>query len=140
MATTEENRAKGSVFAQAYKRAQRALSSGFYLEAIIICDSLMTDRLRLVMESNHEVPTDRATTGSIVNFLLGKKVTSFDDNLWNDILQWSRRRNKQAHEMGNISGESLIPWRTRLAEAKLVAQSGFSLVNRVSKESGRHRL
>ena len=137
---TDHNRNRGTVFALAYKRAQRALAAGFYLETIVICDSLLTDRLRLILLSNHEAAADRATTGSIANFLLSQKVIAFDASLWDDILDWSRMRNTQAHEMGKISGDTLVPWRTRLTQAKKVAEAGFSLVNRVSKEARRHRL
>lgn len=83
---------------------------------------------------------DLTTTGAIANYLLGQKVSNFDDNLWHDIVGWSQRRNQQAHAMGEISGESLTPWRTRLAKAKEVAEPGFALVNRVSKEARHHRL
>ena len=134
------SRDKGRIFSFAYRRAQRALKAGFYLEAIIICDSLLTDRLRLILKSNVEIETKRTTTGAIANYLLGQKVSSSDDNLWHDIVSWSQRRNQQAHAMAEISGESLTPWRTRLAEAKEVAESGFALVNRVSKEARHHRL
>lgn len=140
MSDQERGHLKGQIFTKAYKRANRALDSGFYIETIVICDSLITDRLRLILMSNEESMTGKGTTGSIANFLLGKKVPCFDDNLWADLLEWSRMRNKQAHEMGKISGTELVKWRTRISEAKGVAQAGFALVNRVSKEVRHHRL
>jgi len=132
--------AKGDIFAKAYARARRALSSGFYVEAIAICDSLITDRLRLIMMSNSEIPADRASTGKIANFFISSKIPSFDESLWTDVVDWSRARNRHAHEMGNISGNDLIPWRQRLAQAKKVAEEGFALVNRVSREARKHRI
>lgn len=140
MSDEKRGQRKGAIFTKAYKRAKRALDSGFYIESIVICDSLMTDRLRLILISNQEVPTGKGTTGSIANFLLGQGVSCFDDGLWSDLLEWSRLRNKHAHEMGNISGMELVQWRLRIAEAKEVAQAGFALVNRVSKEARNHRL
>ena len=131
---------KGKIFSKAYRRAKRALDAGFYLETIVLCDSLLTDRLRLILRSNHEVVAARGTTGSIVNFLLSQKVTCFDENLWADILSWSRMRNKQAHEMGAISDDNLVSWHRRLPSARHVAEAGFDLVNRVSGEARHHRL
>jgi hypothetical protein len=140
LAGSARSRDKGDIFALAYRRAQRALRAGFYLETIIICDSLLTDRLRLILTSNFETDIKRTTTGSITNYLIGQRVISFDESLWADILAWSRKRNHMAHAMGAISGDSLTPWKTRLAEAREVAESGFALVNRVSKEAKQHRL
>ena len=131
---------KGEIFKKAYARAKRALSAGFYIEAIAICDSLITDRLRLIMAANSEIAAARAGTGKIANFLVSEKVPCFDEALWKDLLEWSRARNRHAHEMGNISGADLVPWRTRIAHAKLVAEAGFALVNRVSREARHHRL
>ena len=109
---------KGRIFSFAYRRARRTLNAGFYLEAIILCDSLLTDRLRLIVKSNFEIETKKSTTGAIANYLLVQQVTSVDENLWQGILNWSKRRNHQAHAMGEISSASLTPWRKRLAEAK----------------------
>lgn len=133
-------RVKGEVFAKAYARAQRALAAGFYIEAIAICDSLITDRLRLILTSNSEAPASHASTGKIANFLISQDVPCFDEKLWTDVLDWSRARNRHAHEMGNISGDDLVPWRTRISHANQVAKAGFALVNRVSKEARLHRI
>ena len=140
MASNSQRKKKGEIFSRAYRRAQRALKAGFYLEAIVLCDSLLTDRLRLILRSNVEIETKRATTGAIANSLISQKVTSFDENLWEDILNWSRKRNHQTHALGHISGEPLVPWNNRLAEAREVAQAGFALVNRVSREVRHHRI
>ena len=140
VARNSRSHAKGEIFSLAYRRARRALHEGFYLEAIVLCYSLLTDRLRLILKSNFEIDTRKKTTGSIVHFLIGQKVESFDENLWRDTLEWSRKRNHQAHAMGEISGADLTPWRSRLIEAREVAESGFALVNRVSKEARHHRL
>ena len=63
---------KGEIFKKAYARAKRALSEGFYIEAIAICDSLITDRLRLIMAANSEFEPARAGTGKIANFLVSE--------------------------------------------------------------------
>ena len=60
---------KGEIFKKAYARVKRALSADFCSEAIAICDSLITDRLRLVMATNSEISPARAGTGKIANFL-----------------------------------------------------------------------
>ena len=63
---------KVEIFKKAYAWAKRELSAGFYIEAIAICDSLITDRLRLIMAANSEISPARAGTGKIANFLVSE--------------------------------------------------------------------
>ena len=82
----------------------------------------------------------RASAGTLANSLRSEKVASFDEGLWQDCLDWTAKRNKHAHHMANISEPSPTKWRVRIREAKAVAEAGFALVNRVTKESKQHKL
>ncbi len=135
-----DNKERGNLFRSAYKRAQRALKAGFYLEAIVLCESLILDRLTLIHLSNLEQDVRRASAGTLANSLKSRQVHSFDINLWDDCLAWTSKRNKHAHHLANISGHESTSWKNRIREARQAAEEGFALVNRVSHEARQHRL
>lgn len=135
-----DNVERGAIFRSAYKRAQRAIKAGFYLEAIVLCESLLLDRLSVIHLSNLEMDIRRASAGTLANSLRSAKVECFDEGLWQDCLDWTSKRNKHAHHMANISEASPTKWRIRLREARAVAEDGFAIVNRVSIESRKHKI
>jgi hypothetical protein len=133
------NQSKGAVFRLAYKRAQRAIKSGFYLEAIVLAESLIADRLRVIVKSSLQTPVPRPSTGRYASYLVDGKVHQFDDGLWEACKNWNSKRNDHAHTMGQVSDLEQESWRRRLAESKLVAQEGIKLANRCSVEAKKHR-
>ena len=135
-----DNKERGALFKAAYKRAQRALKAGFYLEAIVLCESLILDRLSLIHVSNLDLDIRRASAGTLANSLKSNRIHSFDANLWDDCLAWTSKRNKHAHHLANISTDETTKWRNRLIEARRAAEAGFALVNRVSVESRKHKI
>jgi hypothetical protein len=87
-----DNKERGALFKVAYNRAQRALKAGFYLEAIVLCESLILDRLSIIHSSNLDQDIRRASAGTLANSLKSRKVHSFDEDLWDDCLAWTSFR------------------------------------------------
>lgn len=134
------NKLRGEVFRKAYKRANRAIKAGFYLEAIAICDSLASDRLREILRSNVNYKVGDLSVGQCLSHLKDHKIAAFDDDLFVASKDWVQSRNKFMHSMGQLTDFESISWLKRLRIAKSVAGEGLKLVNRLSKESRKHSL
>ena len=104
---------QGEMFRLCHARASRAIKSGFYLEAIVLSESLILNRIEAVLSYSAGVSYDR--------FSVGKAL-----------------RNVESHEV-TVFEETTV-WRSRLGEAKLTAIAGIELANRWSKESRKHKL
>ena len=128
------------LFKAGYARITSAIASGWYLEAIVLVESLLTDRFE-----------SRLThlTGTNVAFLnLGPLIDLVRANETNplltalvagDIDSWRRRRNAAAHEMLKIEEGTAVPFEDRLGALRLVAQDGVRLLRSYSKLAEKDR-
>lgn len=133
---------KGALFAKCFGRAKRAIEDGYYLEAISLSESMIMNRLSVVLNANLEDDFSKFSVGKSANNLISHKVPAFDINLWRDCLEWSKERNKISHKFADLDfiEQQTLDWRAKLNGAKLVAVEGLSLANRCSNEARKHKL
>lgn len=121
---------RGQIFRSSYKRARRAISEGFYLEAIVIIESLLADRLESVLSAATAAPVQFRTANEAARDLRGSSL--IDQDLLARISSWSYGRSRWVHEFAKVSDEDHLTWHGRLADARDVALSGFDLVTQVT--------
>lgn len=134
------NRLRGALITRALNRAVRAVSAGFYLEALVLCDSLITDRIRVIGAHSSSTPIEiRGVNNGLVN--LGRAgVSLLDATLIEETRDWGKRRNAAVHgfsKLGEFDGTS---WKSRLKQSKVQAELGIVLSKRWLAEAKRHRL
>lgn len=125
---------KGQLWEHAIRRLDEAIASGFFLEAIALADSLITDRLESIAHVNQEV-VDMAALGRALTRAL-KSSPDEIGRLEADLRQWGKGRNRCLHQMAKHSDSWPGSWSERLETAAGVAVEGKRLV-RVVDEAAR---
>lgn len=145
--TKEVGRARYELYRGANRRLKEALAHGFWIEAIALCESMISDRLeaRISHLGNHE-PTARRhkVLGGLVKRLQSiEKKTGYATlhALYDEVRSWNDDRNKAIHHAVKISdGEEFRSWEQRYGELEATARTGADLVRRLSSEFKRMRL
>ena len=118
----------------------QSINDGFYLEAISLEESLISDRLESYLIW---------LTGSNVAFMtLGKlqdviRKKEKDDALRSLVLdevnQWRKSRNQAAHEMVKIEDGKAMSWDERMKINQTVAEVGLELVRKIDRQTQKLR-
>lgn len=121
------------LWAKSKKRMQRAIKSGFWLEAIAIQESMIADRL----ESAIQIKDSEVAVNNL-NQALKRLKEEFpgvlEPDLEEQVRDWWSGRNSALHGLVKLSEESLNDsWSMRLANARNYAKSGVEIVNEIDK-------
>lgn len=115
-------------------RFHQAMVSGYYLEAIVLMESLITDRLasRLLYRN---IETDKVSglTVGRASLLLIRNDPDYPKELLDSILEWGRKRNLYAHEMAKLFDGDEHSFDDRYAEANEIAKQGYELFCKTKK-------
>lgn len=134
------NTLKGALITRTLNRAERALSAGFYLEALALCDSLITDRIRVIGVHSSSTPIEiRGVNNGLLN--LGRAgIALLDADLIEETRNWGKGRNAAIHGFSKLSEFDGNTWHARLKQTKIQAEFGIGLAKRWLAEAKRHRL
>jgi hypothetical protein len=112
--TVAKNTIKGDSFTYAFGRINEAISDGYFLEAVTLAESVISDRLYSFVKHHessdtHKLPSKEKKAIKTTNFaLLIKKARRFDSlnlmanestNMFDAIDQWRDERNKCVHSV-----------------------------------------
>lgn len=118
----------------------KSINEGFYLEAISLEESLITDRLESYMTWLKGTDYSFKTLGDLKRAI---EVYETDDDLrllvLGELDQWRRARNKAAHEMVKIEDGKTISWTDRMRINQEVAEAGLELVRKIDRQTRRLR-
>lgn len=123
-------RAKQELFRQAFKRVDYSISKGFHLEAIAIIESLICDRLETTVTVITGEQISPKNLGPLIRTL--ESLQEFPAELIVELNQWRRDRNLVMHQMVKITHHEVFEWKSRLKFARITAQNGKTLVNKVN--------
>lgn len=130
--------------AAAYSWIKYAISSGFYIEAITIIESLISDRLesRLSFIMNKNIGFQNPT--NLIEKMISEenKQTNVDEELlkllknenikpMSDLSSWVKQRNEVVHELAKLEADNYIPFNEKKAKAKIVADKGVKLLRKL---------
>jgi hypothetical protein len=130
---------QGDLFRRSYRRAKRAVAAGYYLEAVSLCESLILNRLEVVLRASGGLEFPKYSVGKALNTFESHKLPAFDPNLIEESKAWSVQRIHLSHHFTRVDLDNFVTWRGRLASAKLTVLTGLELANRWSKESRKHK-
>jgi hypothetical protein len=131
----DNGRKRFSLYKEAFKRINDSIDAGFYLEAISLIESLLSDRLesRLSFIRNQDVSFK--TLGFLINEM---SKSEMDESLLKMVKgkvdDWRVCRNKALHEMIKMESNQNISWEERISEVKNVAESGLIILRDVDKK------
>lgn len=139
------NAIKYEAYREAWTRIKQAQKSGFFLEAITIEESIISDRLISYLTRTPEAPSPKDKKGKILSFnqlierwqkhLLPNTISSTDyTDLTIEIDEWRKSRNDAIHAIVKSEpGQSIDDIEVFLENAKKVAVRGEYLAREVCK-------
>ena len=114
-----------------------ALDNHYWVEAICIAESLMSDRIESYFTKNYE-SRKISTLGSWCREILEiDKLSKADIDLFERVKAWSKLRNKAVHELVKVSERHKTSWDERVCECMTVAREGKRLSVEVNNWSKR---
>jgi hypothetical protein len=149
---SQTNHAKAERYAYAHGKYSRALSVGSYLEAITICESLLSDRLLVSCEQwfNETRGEDNKLSTGIRHLVKKHKCLAADEkvasangqstpDLISDLDAWIDERNELLHGIAKcLPGEELLSTASLDKRARAAAEKGLILFRQVDNWVRRH--
>jgi len=121
----------------------RSIREGFYLEAITLCESMISDRIEALVAA---LDPDHPDAGQLLE--LGRNLKKFKRLLKDDLKgadlaarldAWKEARNRALHEMVKLPEGDAGDWGSRRAALRSVAREGRDLVRILSGYVRRRR-
>lgn len=127
----EINSVKAKLIALAYRRVNRAIKAGFYVEAIALEESLICDRLEAILTRELNQPVELSTIGKLIKKLSPLEVVPVE--LLEELLTWQKLRSQAVHQFVKVLDENAISWRDRIAFSKMIAKEGLVLLKKLKQ-------
>ncbi|MBD2020474.1 hypothetical protein H6F43_09770 [Leptolyngbya sp. FACHB-36] len=128
------------LYKAAFEWIAKSISEGFYLEAISLEESLITDRLESYLTWLSRTEFSFMTLGQVQKAVEKHETdTSLRSLVLNDLDQWRQARNKAAHEMVKIEDGKQINWGDRVKINQEVAEAGLELVRKIDQQTRKLR-
>lgn len=133
--TPEKGQKRYRLYKDVIGRYKQALKEGFYLEAITLMESIITDRLESALIYYGLLSPDKAFK------TLERCLEKFNENqgllsdeLFDEIKVWKDGRNHALHEMAKIEeGENAV-FQQRYDNQKIIAEKGYDLFSKLKTE------
>lgn len=142
------NKQKSQRYAFAHQRMSRAIDQGFYLEAITICESLISDRLlssldrRRGVERNPRTGLHRLINAHLDETLLDRSSQAHGEKLldiFSALRVWKDKRNELLHGIAKcLPGDEVHSSPILMDRAKDAALEGLRLFRHLDNWHGRH--
>lgn len=133
-----EGQHRRSLYQHCIGQCNRAVASGFYVEAVAIIDSLLSDRLESRLASKHgqhEIKRRFSTVGKLATELKGKSANEpeYAREVYSQIGQWSSQRNIVMHQLVKLEEGEIPSWDQRYMQARKTAENGMSLFRKLDQ-------
>ncbi len=119
-------------YQEAWERINKAIDKGFYLEAITIQESIITDRLISHLKGigeNFRDKNGKEKEAPSFSELINRAKSKDKDNLFIDLDEWRKKRNKAIHRIVRIRVDNIENF---LQEAKECAEGGKKLAREIT--------
>lgn len=127
------------LFRKAWLRIALAEEQGFYLEAITLIESILSDRLE--SRASYVTRTDKgySTLGSSLDILRKHEKSPEFIQLLEMANVWRDQRNRALHEMVKFEHEQYPSWESKLSELPRVVAEGKTLLREFAAVDERDR-
>ena len=132
--TPQKGQIRHDLYKSVIDRYLEAMRAGYYLEAITLMESLISDRLESALNYY------QLCQFSIGFRPLGDNLRSFfnqgiiSDELYAEIDNWRKDRNQSLHEMAKIEFGTAPTFSHRYALQKTIAEAGYNIFKKLKEE------
>ena len=135
--TPQKGLQRSFVIRDAIDRYKKALKSGFYLEAITIAESLITDR----MESRAVFLGMKDSSFQTIGVLCKKlKEDSILSALLPEIDDWRKLRNNALHALAKIEDGDYTSFQKKYHDTQAVAENGIKIFRKLDRTLKKSRI
>ena len=134
--TREKGLKRYRLYKSVLERYKEAQNSGFYLEAITLMESLITDRLESILIYYNQLSPEKAflTLGACLTAL--KNVQGIlSDELIIQLNNWRMARNQSLHEIAKIEEDDSALFNQRYVRLQQIAKDGYKLFKLIKEEA-----
>lgn len=135
-----KNVAKGVLVRRSLSLCKLSIDSGFYLEAIALTDSVISECMNSVFFYSSDAPVRIKGINDGIRKLQSLNIEILDETLSADTLSWGKHRNSAIHGFTKLSEFDGADWDSRRLQVKLRAQEGYKLARRWLRESAKHKI
>lgn len=115
-------------YASTISRYKEAMKAGFYVEALALMESIMSDRMEsLLNEITNSFKHSFRTSGTLAKSIKDKDLSEDWNRLMTDIFQWLNVRNHAIHELAKIRDEFPDTFEQDYANLQKMAEEGYEL-------------
>ena len=134
-ANINENPFVGKLRYELYKKAivqfNNAIEAGYYLEAITICESLITDRLESRCSELGQ-PHSFKNIGALIRKLIQIETDQeLQQIIFRDLDNWRENRNTALHEIVKFEKGEIPNWENRVGNSKVYAEEGIKIFRKI---------
>lgn len=120
-----------NLYREAYDRISKAINDKYFLEAITLTESLLTDRLESHATSLLGEDCSFKTLGELIGKIKEENDTQLRELVTCDVKSWKKTRNKALHEMTKMEEGDSRSWDARMAELPAIAGTGLKVLRQV---------
>lgn len=135
-----KNIAKANLVRRSLSLCKLSIDSGFYLEAIVLTDSVVSECINTIFFYSSDAPVRIKGINDGVRKIQHLEITILDDSLGVDTLSWGKQRNAAIHGFTKLSEFNGADWDSRRAQVKVQAQEGYKLATRWLREATKHKI
>jgi hypothetical protein len=140
----EKNYQKYQTYKSSMEQINAAIEAGFFLEAITIEESILTDRLfRFCKNHGYKKSFNDSTLGQELGFIRDKKLDQIEElsfRFLNELKKFKDDRNFCLHQIAKSEpGTPTQDYAETMRLAKKTAKDGKQLVNKVSKWATKYK-
>lgn len=132
--TPEKGQVRYHLYKDVIDRYLDSMNDGYYLEAITLMESLITDRLESALIFYLK------KTPSQVFLPLGDALSPFkdqgiiSDQLYSRIDEWRKSRNQALHEIAKIEAGTTPVFEDRYSAQQSIAKDGYDVFKKINEE------
>lgn len=140
--------ARHRMYKDAIARYQDAMKNGFYIEAISLMESLISDRIESLLNAiaktnNTKENYSYRPLGNLVRAALNNKGIVLPKaiiDILNEIKEWAKKRNAAIHEMAKLSDTNIsISFSSKYEDLRSVAEEAYKLFREFDKALASYR-
>ena len=142
--TPDVGRARQELYRGTYKRLKEAIEAGFWIEAIALCESIISDRLQARISHlkghSEDARRNKMLGGLVRQIKTQEKQIGFEKlhAIYDDIAKWKDDRNEAVHRAVKLNvGETFRKWDEFYDALEQTAREGADICRRLTNEQNR---
>jgi len=121
-----------NLYREAYGRISKAIHDKYFLEAITLTESLLTDRLESRMTFLLRKDFSFKTLGKLIQEIQkSENDVQLRELVAGGVESWREKRNNALHEMAKMEESDNRSWDARMAELPAIAGTGLKVLRQV---------